>query len=623
MQSADTADVPNTAAGPESGARLKQGDTVGGRFVIDERIRDGVLGTTYRAVDEKSGKRIAILLLDPAVAGDREATDAVRAAVKQATGLAHKNLVSVFGMGKDGQRRYLAREYVDGQTLAELLEKKAAAGKRFTLKGAYNLIAHVCNALDAAQGTLTHGTLRPSAVLINRTGRVKLADLGLGQLRGALVAKRDALDPWDQACVQRLEGDDLFALGAMLFGLLAGRPPAVGEGTLPADVQQATPTAVVDIVAQLLDLDAADRFADPLAVKAALQAAVREAEGAAAPAAEAGAQLHAGASLEVLDPSGLSAEPTSTHEPRPAARPKTDGGFVIPELGTPGQVDDDGTVQRWLIARDGTDYGPYTRKAVVEQLFKEEINAEATLYDIETDRRAALAEFPVFDQALVDWIHEKADREKKRAEATAAAAARRRNRVLGGIVALVLLGAGGGAGGWFWYRSTLPEPVAARLPRLVSTLSEALPAITLPEELPETEAEVRERREKAAAKQSAARSRYEAAKVAREAKLAASSELTMGAGDGSRFDRPAFDRAMGGRQAALMRCLQDEVRRDPSLTGVKVRITVIPRGELINVQLDGGTPRGQTCVRGALSGLRVPSFDGTNVKVSLPFNFQR
>lgn len=627
MESVDPASAPGSAldAGTSSDpVRLKQGETIGSRFVIDERLRTDVLGATYRAVDEKSGKNIAVLVLAGGVAGDRAATDRLRAAVKEATGLAHKNVVSTFGMGKEARRRYFAREYVDGQTLRDLLEKKARAGKRFTLKGAYNLVAHICNALEYAAERMPHLTLRPSAVLINRTGRVKVADFGLAELRPALAAARGELSRWDQACLPSGGGDDLQAVGAILFSLLAGRPPADGEKALPAEVLERLPAEIGVVVARCLDPGHAERFAGPGAVKAALQSAVQLARGEDRARGEVGAAPRASASLEVMDASQVDRiTGPLPDEPLPKKRrSKTGGGFVIPELGSASAVDDDGSLQRWLIQRDGTDYGPYDRKQVVEQLFNEEITAQTILYDIETDQRMSLAEFSVFDEAYRAWIHEKAEREKRRAEEAAAAAARRRNRILGGIVAVVLLGAGGSVGGWFWYKSTLPEPVKARLPSMVTRFHGALPSVSLPEELPETEAEIRERRQRVTAAKNAARVRAEAKRVAREARLAASSEINAAAGDGSKFNRAAFHKAVNTRNGRLMKCLTDEVRRNPSLKSTKVHITVIPRGDLINVKLEGGTSRGTSCVRTALTGLKVPPFDGTNVKVKLPFNFQ-
>ncbi|MCA9538834.1 MAG: protein kinase, partial [Myxococcales bacterium] len=221
-QSPATANAAPRPSPPKEATAIKQGDKVGNRFVIDERLGDGVFGTTYRAVDEKSGKKIAILMMDPALAADKASTDALRTSVKLATELVHKNVLGVFGMGKEGARRYVAYEYVDGQTLSELLDKKAEAGKQFTLKGAYNLMAHVCNGLQYAREKMSHDTLRPSVVLINRTGRVKVADFGFAALRPALLGAGTALGQWDLACLDDGSSpiDGLHALGIMIYALL-------------------------------------------------------------------------------------------------------------------------------------------------------------------------------------------------------------------------------------------------------------------------------------------------------------------------------------------------------------------------------------------------------------------
>ncbi len=628
MESANSStpeESPAAAPARAESVRLKQGDIVGSRFVIDERLREDVTGTMYRAVDEKSGKKIAILMMDPATAGDKAATEALRTAVKAATELAHKNVVSVFGMGKEGRRRYVAREYVDGQTLAALLDKKATAGKQFTLKGAYNLIAHVCNALQYARATLPHGTLRPSAVLINRTGRVKVSDFGLAGTRPALEARRDALSPWDAACLPAgaEHTDDLYAVGVMLYCLIVGRPPEGPVPTLPDATAQKLPTALAEVLRRCVDPDPAQRFAEPAELKAELLQVVEAARGGERrrPAVE--TPTEAAASIEVLDGTPMPARPgQAAPRAKKKARPKEAGGFVIPELKAPSQADDDGTVQRWLVERGGTDYGPFTGKQVVEQLFKEEITGETTLYDIETDRRLALSEFDVFTEALVSWIHEKAEREKRAAEAASEAAAKRRNRILLGVMLGTVLVVGGGAGGWAWYRSTLPKPVKAHLGTLVTPMQVALPTVTLPEELPETFAEVEARKAKVAARTAKRRTAAERRRMEEEARLAASSELVVGSGDGGKFDRSAFDRVIAGRNGRLMKCLQDEARRDPDLSAVEVHITVLPRGDLINVNMPGGTSAGSSCVRAALRGLKVPAFDGTNVKVKLPFNFR-
>lgn len=628
VQSATDERTPEGAP-PDDGARLKQGATVGNRFVIDEQIHVDVHGAIYRAVDEKSGKTIGILMMDPAVVGDRAVTERLRTAVKGATEMVHKNVVGVFGMGKEGRLRYVAREFVDGQTLADLLEKKGSAGKQFTLKGAYNLIAHVCNGLQYGRERMPHGTLRPSVVLINRLGRVKVADFGFAELRGAFVGRRGELTRWDQPCFPDAEGvaaDDLHALGIILYSLLVGAPPATVDIGAEADAR--LPERLAGVVRRCL-AGASERFDDPNELKSELMAAIEgvrsgDASGiGTSPGHLGAAPVHPGP-IDEDDAEDEDAVQPALGAPPPSNLSKAPTGFVIPELRSAGANQDDGTAQRWLLERDGVDYGPFSSKQVVEQLYKEEIGSEVVLFDIETDRRLPMSEFEVFSDTIVAWIHEKDQREKRRAEEAREAAARRRTRiVLGSILAVVVL-VGGGFGGWFWYQSTLPVPVKAGLADLVTAIGAGLPPVNLPEELPETAAEIRERREREAAARAGRVAAVERAQVAREEALAANNVLDAagtdsGSGD---FERSAFDRAVASRQGPMFKCLQDEVRRDPSVKALNVEITVLPSGELINVKMPGATSRGETCVRQSLRGLRVPSFAGTNVKVKLPYQFQ-
>ncbi|MEZ4467920.1 MAG: hypothetical protein R3F43_26650 [bacterium] len=425
-------------------------------------------------------------------------------------------------------------------------------------------------------------------------------------MRGALAQTADRLDRWDRpfpvGAQVSVADADMRALGLILLALLVGRP--VTEAQV-GDVREGLPADIAELIARSVDRSRPDALADPKALKQALSDAV-------AAVRDGGDE-----SLEVVAPAGPPAVPSPALPPPP-------GAPAVPDLvGDAGDGPaDDGTLQRWLVDKGGTDFGPFTRKEVVKQLFAEEITADTTLYDLETDRRLGLAEFPAFEEDLRAWAHEKAEREKKRAEAAARARARRRNRLLFLTVGLPLLIAGGGAGAWMWYQSSLPTPTKAFLDQLVAPIQGSLPAITLPEELPETVAEKKARQKADADAAATKRAQEEARQMAREARQAEQSELALGAGTGAGFDRAAFDRALQKRSGQLVKCLEDEARRDPSLRSVEVKVTVLPSGSLINTQLIGGSGRGNSCVRQALGGVKVPAFDGTNHKVTLPFQIR-
>jgi len=686
------AGVPAATSPQPEFVRLKQGDTVGSRFVVDERLRDDVIGPIYRAVDEKSGRKIVIVMLEGVLATDGASTDELRTSIKAAAGLAHKNLVSVFGLGRENKRRYIAREFIDGQTLAELLEKKSEAGKCFTLKGAYNLVAHVSNALQYALPHLAHGTLRPGNVLINRTGRVKVADFGLGALRAGLVDLRASLGRWDAMCFPRgaaggaaggpaaaagplevhdthdadlnIEGmldtaeaaggapaagsasatrfaaDDLFALGAILHALLAGRPIDPDAPTVAPDVARRLPEGLEQVLLRCWGGEGVTRFRDPNELKTELLHIIeanrgpeRDGEGDALRPESSIVSLEDSPSVSsapavpppVRAPGtkpgpGKAAPRAARMRPEPAV---DGGGFVIPELRTAGVVEDDGTTQRWLVEKQGVDYGPFTSKQIIEKLFGEEIVADTNLYDIETDKRLALSEHSLFDDALVSWVHEKAERDKRRAEEAREAADRRRTRTFMSIGIGLLIIVGGLGGGFAWYQSTLPKPEKAHLAGLVAKWTGTLPQILLPDEAPETVAETAERTKARQVDASMKRVRDEARKIVEEARLAASSELdgTMpGGGTGKSFDQDAMNALVAERNPQIIKCLQEEIRRDPGRRNFEIKATILPRGDVINVRMEGGTPSGNSCVRSALGSLKVPPFDGTNQALRLPFN---
>ena len=124
---------------------------------------------------------------------------------------------------------------VDGQTLREMIEKKRASGRAFSLKGAYNVVAHLCNALVYAHGATVHGALTPDSMMVN-SRRPREAD----RLRpgpGAQAARelpracgcRDmaALAPEMMASPETADARaDIYSVGVILFELLTGRTPA-------------------------------------------------------------------------------------------------------------------------------------------------------------------------------------------------------------------------------------------------------------------------------------------------------------------------------------------------------------------------------------------------------------
>jgi serine/threonine-protein kinase len=180
------------------------------------------------------------------------------------------------GVEKSGAR-FIACEWLEGQPLTIVVARKNAEGEKLSLRGAYNVIAHIARALDAAhQAGLCHGALRPAVVWISKAGRVKIAELGIARAilknAGAVAlgaTEQPFLAPEVRGGAAPNIRTDVFGIGGLLYTMLTGR--SAGEDFVPPSV--AHPEAGPEIDAILLKCLAADpaaRYASPEEVRAAL-----------------------------------------------------------------------------------------------------------------------------------------------------------------------------------------------------------------------------------------------------------------------------------------------------------------------------------------------------------------
>ena len=126
---------------------------------------------------------------------------------------------------------FVAGDWTEGRTLRTVLVERAAKGEHLSLKGAYNIIAHLCRALTYAHQTTAHGAIRPEVIWVTNSGRVRLADFGVASAliehAGVEVLGEGAaaLAPEIRAGAKADARADIFGLGAILYELLTGRSP--------------------------------------------------------------------------------------------------------------------------------------------------------------------------------------------------------------------------------------------------------------------------------------------------------------------------------------------------------------------------------------------------------------
>lgn len=200
-------------------------------YAIDAEIGRGAMGVVYRATESVLNRPVALkMILAGTHAGSRDVAR-FRREVETVATLQHPNIVQIYAVGESGGLPFCALEYVDGGTLAD----RIGAGAMDPRESA-RLVAKLARAVQYAHAKgVIHRDLKPSNVLLDAHGRPKIADFGLAKLGESsnLTASTAVLGTPAYMAPEQADGQtraitpaaDVYSLGAILYEMLAGRPP--------------------------------------------------------------------------------------------------------------------------------------------------------------------------------------------------------------------------------------------------------------------------------------------------------------------------------------------------------------------------------------------------------------
>ncbi|MDO9484824.1 MAG: Stk1 family PASTA domain-containing Ser/Thr kinase [Actinomycetota bacterium] len=222
---------------------------LGDRYEIGEVIGRGGMAEVHEAHDVRLGRRVAIKILRPDLARDPDFQVRFRREAQSAAALNHPNIVAVYDTGEDrldgtegGPQvvvPYIVMEFVDGMTLRQLL----SAGRRLLPERALEIASGVLSALDYAhRHGIVHRDIKPANVMLTRQGDVKVMDFGIARVineagisitaTSAVMGTAQYLSP-EQARGEVVDArSDLYSAGVLLYELLTGRPPFIGESAV-------------------------------------------------------------------------------------------------------------------------------------------------------------------------------------------------------------------------------------------------------------------------------------------------------------------------------------------------------------------------------------------------------
>ena len=204
------------------------------------------MATVELARDTELGRRVAVKRLFASLADDDVIQQRFLREARMAAALSHPNLVSVFDVGEEGGLPYIVMEYVEGETLAELVAREGALPER----RAVELLVQACAGLEQAHAAgLVHRDIKPQNLLVRRDGVVKIADFGIARTlestqltqAGTVLGTAAYLAP-EQAAGERVtSAADIYSLGAVAYELLTGRTAYTFESLADLTQKQRQP----------------------------------------------------------------------------------------------------------------------------------------------------------------------------------------------------------------------------------------------------------------------------------------------------------------------------------------------------------------------------------------------
>jgi serine/threonine-protein kinase len=257
---------------------LPSGSLVLDRFEVERALGRGGMGAVYLARDRQLGERVALKVISHELAEDPAAVERFRREVNAARKVTHSNVIRIHDLGSDAGMLFLTMEYFAGRSLSEVLRQR----HRLTLDEAVPLVEQVCAGLEAAHAAgIVHRDLKPQNVLVNERGEVRVIDFGLAKAgyletmtaTGYMMGTPEYMAP-EQVRGRAVDARaDIYALGAMTYHTLCGRPPFTADSPIavgfmhcseaprpPRELQPDLPAGAEAAILKALAKEPRDRF---------------------------------------------------------------------------------------------------------------------------------------------------------------------------------------------------------------------------------------------------------------------------------------------------------------------------------------------------------------------------
>jgi len=306
---------------------MTQPRLLGGRYELDGIVGRGGMAEVYRARDLRLDRVVAVKTLREDLARDQTFQARFRREAQSAASLNHPSIVAVYDTGEDSTSMshvpFIVMEFVDGRTIRDLLRDD----RRLLPERALEITDGVLRALDYShRAGIVHRDIKPGNVMLNRQGEIKVMDFGIARAvadtqatmtqTAQVIGTAQYLSP-EQARGERVDArSDLYSVGCLLYELLTGRPPFMGDSPVaiayqhvreapvpPSRVDPDLPAWADAIVLKAMEKNPAERYQSAAEMRSDIQRALSGFPVAAAPPMTS-SYAAAGAGTRRMDPLG-------------------------------------------------------------------------------------------------------------------------------------------------------------------------------------------------------------------------------------------------------------------------------------------------------------------------------
>src|ERR671925_861396 len=248
-----------------------------GRYRIVRKLGSGGMANVYLAEDEELGRRVAIKVLNERHANDDSFIERFRREAKNAAGLSHPNIVSIYDRGEAEGTYYIAMEYLDGRSLKELIVGRGPAPVKTAIDYARQILAAVG---FAHRHGIVHRDIKPHNVVVDADGRLKVTDFGIARSGasqmtevGSIIGTAQYLSPEQARGAPVDQRSDVYSVGIVLYEMLTGKVPFTGDTPLeiamkhlsevpvpPSELRDDVPDDLDLVVLRALAKDPEDRY---------------------------------------------------------------------------------------------------------------------------------------------------------------------------------------------------------------------------------------------------------------------------------------------------------------------------------------------------------------------------